>query len=137
MTASSPLFSFTHGRKDVGIVLSDVSVVLLNISAWCLVSQQQTGCLLAPLGARLVQHGAVAPAPSWAKWTKHFGGSCRRFKEGPLLLKAQHRGGSRRLEGTPALRQPWCAALCDSRACQSRQPSLVAGPCLKPPHERI
>lgn len=48
--ASSPLSSFTHGRKDVGIVLSHVSV-LLNISAWCLVPHWQMGCLLAPLGA--------------------------------------------------------------------------------------
>lgn len=42
---------FTHGRKDVGIVLSHVSVVLLSIPARCPVPHWRTGCLLAPLGA--------------------------------------------------------------------------------------
>lgn len=64
MTASSLLLSpgFTRGRKDVGIVLSHISIVLLNIPAWCLVTLCKVGCAG-------LQHGkADSPSPpcSWS-----------------------------------------------------------------------
>lgn len=42
VTVSSP--GFTHGRKDLGIMLSHVSIVLLNIPAWCSVTCCKVGC---------------------------------------------------------------------------------------------
>lgn len=133
VTASSPLSSpsFTHGRKDVGITLSHFSIVLLNIPAWCSVTCCKVGCAgkkgpaawlgeqaRQPISLLLEQWvwGLLA-APLWAGQVERFGGHCRRYEKGSILLKAEEGEGNGSLEGSSCLRR--YASVCIPSAYQS------------------